>query len=86
MIKRLKQKKEEERQIKEKINRWFNQEIQKICDEIKINRKCLEIYKESANFKVLSILYDEQAKLGYYFELLFNATEKNKEKLYLINH
>lgn len=86
MIKRLKQKREEDKQIKEKIDTWFNQEIQKVCDEIKINRRCLAIYKESANFEVLSILYDEQIKLGYYFELLFNATERDKEKLYLMNH
>lgn len=86
IIKKLKQKREEERQIKEKINRWFNQEMQKVCDEIKINRRCLDIYIKSANFKVLNILYDEQVKLEHYFELLFNATEKDKEKLYLMNH
>ena len=82
----LKKKREEEKIIKEKIKKWFNKEIQKVCDEIKINRRCLEILEKNANFETLKILYDEQVKLEYYFEILFNADEKQKEKLYLINH
>lgn len=82
----LKKKREEEKIIKEKIKKWFNKEIQKVCDEIKINRRCLEILGKNANFETLKILYDEQVKLEYYFEILFNADEKQKEKLYLINH
>lgn len=82
----LKRKREEEKVIKEKIKKWFNEEMQKVCDEIKINRRCLEILEKNTNFETLKILYDEQVKLEYYFEILFNADEKQKEKLYLINH
>lgn len=85
-IKLLKQKREEERIIKNKIDNWFNSEIQKVCDEIITNEKCLNICKKTCNFKVLKILYDEQFKLEYYFEVLFDATEEEKEKLYLIVH
>ena len=82
----LKQKREEERQIKQKIEKWFNQEKQRICDEIKINNKCLKVFGKGANYKVLKILYDEQIKLEVYFEILFNANEIQKEKIYLTNH
>ena len=85
-IKMLKQKREEERQIKQKIEKWFNQEKQRICDEIKINNKCLKVFGKGANYKVLKILYDEQIKLEVYFEILFNANEIQKEKIYLTNH
>ena len=86
IVKRLKKKREEERLIKQKIDEWYSKEYQKVCDEIIINQKCLKIFEKTMNFEVLSILYDEQVKLEYYFEVLFNADEKTRERLYLDSH
>jgi len=85
-IKLLKQKRQEEKQIKQIIEQWFNEEIQKVCDEMIVNRKCLDIFEKKANLEVLKILYDEQVKLEYYFENLYIANEETKEKLYLLSH
>lgn len=86
ILARIKQKREEEKLIKQKIDKWYYQEFQRVCDEIIINRKCIKIFEKSANFIILKILYDEQIKLEYFFEILFNANEKTKERLYLDNH
>ena len=83
IIKRLKSKREEERLIKQKIEEWYYCEFQRVCDEIMINKKCLKIFEKTINFEVLKILYDQQMKLEYYFEVLFNADEETKERLYL---
>ncbi|MCI8272884.1 MAG: hypothetical protein HFJ55_02235 [Clostridia bacterium] len=79
----LKQKREEEREARETVFKWHNKELQKICNEIQINRKCLNIFEKQSDFKVLHVLYDEQAKLEYYFEILVNTNEQQKIALYL---
>lgn len=86
ITRRLKKKKEEERLIKQKIEEWYSKEFQRVCDEIIINKKCLKTFEKTANFEVLRILYDEQVKLECYFEVLFDADEKTKERLYLDSH
>ena len=83
VIQTLKQKREEERKAKEVVARWHNRELQKVCDEIQINRKCLDVFEKRCDFEVLQILYDEQTKLEYYFEILVNADEQQKIDLYL---
>lgn len=83
MVQRLKKKREEERQIKEKIARWYNSEIQRVSDEIITNQKCIKIFEKKSNFEVLAILYDEEIKLELYFDALFNLTEEEKIKMYL---
>lgn len=83
VIQTLKQKREEERKAKKVVAEWYNKELQKICDEIQVNRKCLDIFEKQSNFEVLQILYDEQIKLEYYFEILANANEQQKIDLYL---
>lgn len=83
VIQKLKQKREEERKAKELIKRWHNRELQKTCDKIQINRKCLDVCEKQSNFEVLQILYSEQIKLEYYFEILVNANEQQKINLYL---
>lgn len=82
-LKLLKQKREEEKKIKNKIETWFNSEIIKTCDEIIINRKIISILEKKCYYEALAILYDEQVKLEYYFGLLYNANEKEKINLYL---
>ena len=79
----LKKKREEERLIKERIASWYNTEMQKICDELIINRKCIKRFKNKGNFEVLAVLYNEQIKLELYFETLFNLTEDEKAEMYL---
>lgn len=86
IIEMLKKKEKQERQIKEKIEKWYNREIQRISDEIIANRKCLNIFKDKHNFILMQLLYNEQVKLEYYWEILFNADERTKEKLYLTNN
>lgn len=81
----IKQKREEEKKIKQIIDEWFNREIIQVCDEMIINRKLIEIFEKKSDFEVLRILYDEQTKLEYYFETLYIADERTKEKLYLIS-
>lgn len=85
-LKLLKQKREEEKQIKDKIQKWFNNEFQNVCNEMRINTKCLKIFEPKCNFEILSILYNEKSKLEYYFQILFNADEQTKEKIYLMNN
>ena len=82
-IKLIKQKREEERLIKEKINNWYNSEFTSICKELRTVEKCIDIFKSSHNWDTLKILYGEQVKLECYFEMLFNADEETKVKLYL---
>lgn len=83
LIHMLKQKREEERKAKEVVANWYNKEFQKLCDEIQINKKCLDIFEKKSNFEILQILYVEQAKLEYYFEILLNIDEQQKINLYL---
>lgn len=82
-IQELKRKREEERKAKEIVSKWHNRELQKTCEEIQINKKCLVIFEKQSNFKVLEILYKEQIKLEYYFENLINVDEQEKINLYL---
>ncbi len=85
-LKLLKQKKEEEKQIKEKIQKWFKNEFQNVCKEIRLNTKCLKIFEPKCNFEILSILYNQKSKLEYYYEILLNADEQTKAKIYLKNN
>lgn len=79
-IKQQKQKREEEKRKKEKIEKWYNSQMQKICDEIQENEKIIKILKKTSYFETLKILYEREVKLEIEFEKMQNA--KNKEKLY----
>ena len=83
ILKRLKKKQEEEKLIKERVANWYNAEIQRVSDDIIINQKCIERFKNKSNFELLKILYNEQIKLEIYFETLFNLTEDEKVEIYL---
>ena len=78
-----KKRRQEEQEIKNKIFWWYNKKMQEICDKIIINNRCLKIYNENCNFEVLEILYNEQQHLEYYFDILSNADEETKIRLYL---
>ena len=79
-IRQLKIKREQERRRKEKIEKWFNTKMQKLCNDIQENEKLIKIFENSSNFEVLSILYDRQVKLEVEFEIM--QSTKDKEKLY----
>ena len=79
----LKQKREEEKKIKDKIESWFNREFIETCDKIITNRRIISILEKRCYYEALTILYDEQVKLEYYFELLHNANGQEKISLYL---
>jgi len=83
VIKELKRKREEEKKAKELVDRWHNIELQRVCDEIQDNRKCLSIFEKQSNFDVLKVLYAEREKREYYFDVLVNADEQQKINLYL---
>ena len=79
-IQQLKIKRQQEQKRKEKIEKWFNSEMQKLCDDIQENAKIIKIFENSSNFEVLSILYAKQIKLEIDFEIM--QSTKDKEKLY----
>lgn len=78
IIRQLKLKREQERKRKEKIEKWFNNKMQKICNEMIENEKLIKIYENSSYFEVLNILYDKQVKLEIQFEIMQNTRDKNK--------
>lgn len=80
-IKRLKIKREQERKRKEKIEKWFNNEMKKICNEIIENERLIKIFEKTSYFETLSVLYDKQTKLEIKFDIMQNT--KDKEKLYI---
>lgn len=82
-IERVKKKRAEEKRARELLNNWYNLELINICDKIQLNEKCLKICNIVPNSAVLKILYDEQVELEFKFEMLINATEEEKIKIYM---
>lgn len=82
-LKRLKKKREEEKRAKEIIENWFNSQLVNICNEAQKNQRCIDICERVPNKEVLDLLYKEQVRLEYYFEILVNANEQDKINLYL---
>lgn len=79
-IKQLKEKREQERKRKQKIEIWFNNKMQNLCDEIQENERLIEIFEQTSNFQILKILYNRQSELEIKFEIM--QSTKDKEKLY----
>ena len=67
-IKKLKAKRDQERKQKEKREKLFNYEMQKLCDELQETERLIRIFEKSSYFEVLKILYDTQTKLEIKFE------------------
>lgn len=67
-IKKLKIKKEQERKQKEEKKKWFNSEMQKLCDKSKEVEMLIRIFEKTSYFETLRILYDRQAKIEIRFE------------------
>lgn len=80
IIRKLKIKREKEKLRKQKIETWFNNKIQNICNEIQENKKLIKIFEKSSHFETLKILYKRQTELEIEFEIMQNT--KDKETLY----
>lgn len=78
--KELLRKREQEKQHRENVEKWYNKEMQKLCNEILENKKYINTLKSTTYFEALSILYDKQQKLDYKYEIYTNT---DKERLYL---
>lgn len=83
IIEIIKRQREEERVIKNKINEWFNNTLQKLCDEYQTNMKVIKILDKTEYEEVLSILYKREIELDLLIDEFINAKEEEKEKLYI---
>ena len=81
-IKKLKFKRQQEQKRKQKIELWFSEKFQNVCNELSENEKLMKIFENSYYFDTLSILYDRQVKLEIEFEEM--QITKDKEKYYEI--
>ena len=82
-LKKIKQEKERQKELKENATRFYNDEIQKLCDEIQINQKLIKIFKKSFKYEALEVLYNQEIFLELRFEELTNMTTEDKVRWYL---
>lgn len=82
-VRLIKKKREEERVIKEKINKWWYNEFNQACDDKHINDRLIKIFEKNMNLEVLQILYNIDVKLETKLEALINADDKDKEIMFL---
>lgn len=85
LIKLNKQKYQEEQLIKSKINEWFYNKYDSLCNQLNTIYKQIKKCKPY-NLKLLNILKNRQFVLEYYTELFVNANERDKEILYMEAH
>lgn len=83
ILKIIKQQREDEKAIKEKINKWFNGTFQKLCDEYQANMKAIKILSKKGYVEALEILYLREIELDLLIDEFINADENKKEKLYI---
>jgi len=83
IIEIIKRQREEEKIIKNKINKWFNATFQKLCDEYQTNMKAIKILGKTGYEEALSILYKREIELDLLLDKFINAKEEEKEKLYI---
>ena len=81
----LKRKRQEEQEIKQKVEDWYNQKMQTVCDELMVLRACINALKRTTYFSSLAILYEQETKLEVEFEILFDIAknEEIKSKMFL---
>lgn len=79
-IKEMIRQREIQRQHRENVNRWYNSETQRICDEFIRVQKMIRIFEKTGDFNALTELYKEKQMLEYQFDVFMNT---DKEILYL---
>lgn len=82
-LRKIKQEREQKRKLKEKATNFYNEEVQKLCDEIQINQKLMKIFKKSFKYEALVVLYSEEISLELEFEELTNMRNEERIKWYL---
>ncbi len=80
IVKMLKKKREEEKEIKEKTDKWFTEKMQKICDDLQEIRKMINFLSDTTYFETLCILYDQESKLEIFFEQLIEICNDEEKK------
>lgn len=74
----LKQKREEEMQIKRNLDNWFNTTLSRLCNELHIWQKIISYVKKEA----LAIAYTKEQYIDYLIDIFINATENKKIELW----
>lgn len=74
----LKQKREEEIQMKRNLDNWFNRTLNKLCDELHIWQKMIPYLRKEA----LALAYSKEQYLDYLIDIFINATEDEKVELW----
>lgn len=75
----LKQRRDEERQIKEAIKQWFNITYCKLCERLQLLEKVTSKLNDE---ELLAILYGESGYIEYLIDVFFEATEEEKIELW----
>lgn len=79
----LKQRREEEQQMKRNLDNWFNSTYNKICDEIQLIEKVIPNIVKYKLGEILPWAYDKETKLNYLWEIFFDAVDNDKKKIEL---
>lgn len=83
IIEILKQQREEQQILRNRVNNWFYSTFQRLCDEYEINAKAIKLLTGRGYTEVLNILYLREIKLDMLLDEFIYADESKKEKLYL---
>lgn len=82
-LKKIKQERAKQKELKEESIKFYNEEVQKLCDEIQINQKLIQIFKKSFKYEALEVLYGQEIFLELKFEEVTNMTTEDKVRWYL---
>lgn len=74
----IKQKREQEQQMKRNLDNWFNSIFTKICKKLQIIKRQIEL--RQIDFKTA---YDKECRLNILWELFFDAVNNDNKKIEL---
>lgn len=82
-LRKIRQEREKQKELKENATNFYNEEVQKLCDEIQINQKLIKIFKKSFKYEALEVLYNQEIFLELKFEEITNLTSEERVRWYL---
>ena len=82
-LRKIRQEREKQKELKENATNFYNEEVQKLCDEIQINQKLIKIFKKSFKYEALEVLYNQEIFLELKFEGITNLTSEERVRWYL---
>lgn len=82
-LRKIRQEREKQKELKENTTKFYNEEVQKLCDEIQINQKLIKIFKKSFKYEALEVLYKQEIFLELKFEEITNLTSEERIRWYL---